>query len=350
MIVLDYIKNALFEHDCVIVAGFGGFLVEATTAEINPITNTFNAPSTSLAFNPSLKKDDGLLKSEISIGEGISLDHATELIKTFVAELENELSKNNTATQEGLGTFKQVESKLIFTPEIKSNFNIEGFGLSNFSFEPIITNEEDMKQVRPVPPARRVVRREPVKKEVVATEKTEGNNEESKTSFAKVFFIVLPILLVFGLGGFFGYKYLNKSHSENTVAEQNSKTVKTDEASLLSTDSSIEESTESVSTPISEENETVTEEIIEETKIPVETASYSTSSSSANKPYHVIGGVFSTRDNAQKFIDKHTGGEVLKIGSFYKVSVASYSSLDAALNDVPNLKSQYGSEIWVTKH
>ena len=108
MKVTAYIQQALFEHDCVIVPGFGGFLIEHKASKINLINNQFCAPSTSLAFNSSLTKDDGLLKSEISISENITLDQASSKIKSFVEEIQKILTSTNGLILENLGSYLNV--------------------------------------------------------------------------------------------------------------------------------------------------------------------------------------------------------------------------------------------------
>lgn len=357
MIVSDYIKNALFEHDCVIVAGFGGFLVETKAAEINPISNTLNAPSTNLAFNPSLTKDDGLLKSEISIGENISLEKANEWIKVFVEFIESELKKNKIFLLDGLGTFLQNDSKLIFTPEKKSNFNIEGFGLTNLTFEPINYSEEDMKQVRPVPPARRVVKREPVK-QVETTENStssENKSEEKSSSGLKTLFIILPIILALGAGGFFGFKYLKNHKNASTIVNKKEDSSKKglNEASIINTDSGSEKTyeidqqeTNSLSSTIAESTEI---QSLETSNLATKAETKAVIKHNNTGSYHVIGGVFTTHKNADKFLEEHQDAQILVIDNLYKVSVASYPSLDEAVKAIPNLKTEFGSEIWVTK-
>jgi nucleoid DNA-binding protein len=359
--VLKYILQTLQEHDCVIVPGFGGFLKEDKSAEINPISHVFTPPSSTLAFNPSLQKDDGLLKSELSMGLKIGLQEAGQQIKQFVEALSQKLKDQGKTSIEGLGVFMLDGTKVIFTPIQSLNFNIEGYALHSFVAEPLSNEQDEMAHPRPIPPARRVVRREVVKEVSAKVERTSEDNEEQDTKAGlRVFLIALPILFVMSVGGYFGYNYLKNNFLGANVLVAKETPSKTDEASLLGSviDSSAdttskvdnqEEIDYSNVAAVTDEN-TSTSTLASDTKtefvVPVTSSSSSTINQ--NLPYQAIAGVFSTQTNADKYVRKN-GGQVIEIDGMYKVSVASYSSLKIAIDNLKTLKTTYGEDLWVTK-
>ena len=238
MNVLDFIKEALYSHHCVIVPNLGGFLTEEERSSINSISGWFKPASMNIAFNPSLKKDDGLLKSEICIGLEVSQESAEEMITSFVAEIKEELKTHKLIFLNGLGKLEEVDNQLIYSPFELENFNVEEFGLPDFKIEKIDRNTEDMKKVRPVP-AKRVVRRKPVEKttEAFVTSETkikieEPKKEENKSSNKKAIFLILPMLLLIGGGGIMGYKFLSKKGYVE-IAEGDHAHVVSDQASLV---------------------------------------------------------------------------------------------------------------------
>ncbi len=73
-----YIKYLLFEHDCVVIPDFGGFIANYVSADIHPIRHTFVPPSKNIAFNEMLKLNDGLLVAHIANHEHISREEALQ--------------------------------------------------------------------------------------------------------------------------------------------------------------------------------------------------------------------------------------------------------------------------------
>jgi len=71
-----YISELLYENDCVIIPGFGGFVGNYSSAKIHPVNHTFYPPSKNILFNSKLTSDDGLLLHSVSIGENISYAEA----------------------------------------------------------------------------------------------------------------------------------------------------------------------------------------------------------------------------------------------------------------------------------
>ena len=55
------ISKLLFEHDCVIVPGLGGFITNYKPAIIHPQHHTFHPPSKQIIFNAALNSNDGIL-------------------------------------------------------------------------------------------------------------------------------------------------------------------------------------------------------------------------------------------------------------------------------------------------
>lgn len=89
-----YISELLYTNDCVIIPGLGGFVANTRTAFLNPAQHTFTPPSRRVAFNASLRTNDGLLAHYVSRREGLSYGDALAAIKLWVddvlARLQNE--------------------------------------------------------------------------------------------------------------------------------------------------------------------------------------------------------------------------------------------------------------------
>lgn len=57
IIIEKYISELLYQYDCVIIPGFGGFIGNYSPALIDPIYHTFHPPYKSLLFNINLKTE-----------------------------------------------------------------------------------------------------------------------------------------------------------------------------------------------------------------------------------------------------------------------------------------------------
>jgi len=124
------IQDLLFEHECVIIPKFGGFVTNYKPAFVHPKKQIVFPPSKKLSFNVNLKNNDGLLVNYISQKENISYQTAAEFITSSVEEFKNELSTNKRLALEGIGWISVNSSgALEFSPEDTHNFLRNSFGL-----------------------------------------------------------------------------------------------------------------------------------------------------------------------------------------------------------------------------
>lgn len=127
-----YISELLYDHDCVIVPSFGGFIANYNSAKFYPEKNTFSPPSKSISFNKNLKTNDGLLANHIAIQAQTDYPKALKYIDEFVAQTNSELKKGKKINFEQVGTFYlNIEQNLQFEPD-NTNYLLDAFGLSNF--------------------------------------------------------------------------------------------------------------------------------------------------------------------------------------------------------------------------
>lgn len=388
-----------------IIPNFGGFLSDYKSAIINPITHEFSPPESEISFNSSLQKDDGLLKSEISRGEGIEIQQAETLIEAFVNELKNRLEEHTSYKIDGLGTFDLKDEKTVYTPEKVENLNPDTFGLPNFAIHPIERNTEDMKRVRPVPPARRVVKRKPTEvvsdTKKVAVEVKESSSAAVKEVSKKVeedkevgnkrpLYVILPVLFLLIAGGVTGYIFYKKNNtSSSTLASKQgteSASVKTNTAGLVSgssatadeeldkaitgndetTGTSSETLSSSVADKTDDENTNTVSSSSELSDASTESNSSgaqtdNVSSSSENKNsasstnnnsgsssvssigtgYNIVIGSFSVTSNAKKVMDKTAGSGIVNYNGLNCVSVGTYSTREEAMNALSGLISEH---------
>lgn len=128
-----YIAELLFEYDCVIVPGFGGFICNYSSASIHSGKYQFNPPFKKITFNRSLKNNDGLLANHLSQAEKISYSEANAAIAAFVDRINEELITHKRSGLNNIGAFYQrEENKLLFEQDMEVNYLAESFGFTSF--------------------------------------------------------------------------------------------------------------------------------------------------------------------------------------------------------------------------
>ena len=136
MALESHLRTLLYDHDCVIIPEFGGFLTRYRPAHIHALKQTLVPPSKVLTFNRRLVSNDGLIAQEIMRREGVSFDLAMAHIQHRVAEMEMALASTQRVVLEGIGTFHADAAGTVqFTPEAGQNFHKDAFGLSSLALD-----------------------------------------------------------------------------------------------------------------------------------------------------------------------------------------------------------------------
>ncbi len=144
-----YISELLYVSDCVIIPGLGGFVANSRSAFLNPAQHTFSPPVRRIAFNASLRTNDGLLANYISRREGITYGDAVTKIKYFVEDVISRLQSNELVQFEKIGSLNfDAESRIQFEPDTTENYSLDAFGLTPIH-SPAIRREASAK-VKPI--------------------------------------------------------------------------------------------------------------------------------------------------------------------------------------------------------
>ena len=156
--ITKYIIELLHGHDCVVLTDFGGFILNYHSAEIDSQQGIIKPPFKELAFNASLKNDDGLLCSYLVFRKNISYLEAKKTVETFVNELNNRLSLKENVYLEGLGNFALNEDdNVVFTPQPGLNFYSESIFMNNYLMKklqiagkslPVVENKEEEQEAK----------------------------------------------------------------------------------------------------------------------------------------------------------------------------------------------------------
>ena len=85
--IIEHIEQMLSVHDCVIIPGFGGFVLQVTPTWYNAEAHRFEPLHKELVFNETLQHNDGLLIESYRQSEATDYRSAYQLVQADVAEL-----------------------------------------------------------------------------------------------------------------------------------------------------------------------------------------------------------------------------------------------------------------------
>ncbi len=124
------IHDLLFQHDCVIVPGFGGFLTHYRPARLDAQRLLVHPPSKDLSFNKHLVRQDGLLVDQLVRRVGMDFQTAKNKIDEEVGEWRWKLQRQGRLEVPQVGTFfHDHEQNLQFEPDRRVNFLKDAYGL-----------------------------------------------------------------------------------------------------------------------------------------------------------------------------------------------------------------------------
>ena len=332
-----YIKELLFDHDCVVLPEFGGFITHYASASIHPLTHKFNPPARRVAFNEQLKLNDGLLITTLSVKEYITKEEAILFVKEFVDKVKFQLNRYNQFVIKDIGRFfYNKENRLEFEPESKVNFLDESFGFTELFFKPI---QRDLKVVSKADPKQTSQRSAVEKPEKMKNVETGSKSQNQPKGMSPLIFII-PVILLFGGAGL-AY-YMNQEGksmgSLNPLTWFSDGEPKQTESLRLDRPAPVDEPAPTVEEPVPATNESLT-------------------ISERSGRYFIVVGCFSNKENAFKLKD-NVSGQAEKVSiiepypgkPFYTVCVADFDNKKIAVNKMIELRATYGNTIWVKKY
>jgi hypothetical protein len=337
----SYIQKLLFNHNCVVIPSFGGFVGNYKGAEIHPTQHIFNPPCKQLVFNKNLHVNDGLLAQFIAQEEQVSYQEALEIIDKEVFKIKHLLSQGERVNLKSIGYLRlDVEKNIQFSPSSLINYATDSFGLTSFQSSAIkrgnfVAQVENTFKDRPA---------------------VKGKVKFKKYRKFALPLLILPVAITLFLFPFSGdlkdkiqlqtSGYFSNSATKTYVAKAH------DFNLALANIEPMQMLEENVveSLPEAPLNEFAVAEttMVAVAKIPAEELN-------ADAPYTLIAGCFAVIENAEKQIAqlKQKNIEASIIGKtkngLYRVGCGSFQTSNEANQAMLNLKAQQ-TDVWVLKN
>ena len=348
--ITRYIADLLYQYECVIVPGLGGFIKAYKPAEIFHATHEFRPPSGTIAFNTGLSGNDGQLANYIASVENISYREALHKIKLWVGKSLDSVKKGDKVVLEGIGSiFENASGKLEFSPSLQVNFNADSFGLPVL-FAKAVTNERMF-----------VPEIQPTKHALKSTKYHRLIPETLKWAA-----VLAPFVAFAYWGAFNGniidnyvhnytgmYSWVRSTPGKTVSVKSVSLPVKTEETpAVFQSPASI-----LASENISFDPGMVSYTELAKNKINIENGVQTVASDAitAKQEYHVIGGAFRDHNNAVKLIDllQQQGYPATIVdttpGGLYVVSMKGFTDYTEAINQLDEIKKAGFASSWILK-
>ncbi|MEO5775640.1 MAG: SPOR domain-containing protein [Flavobacterium sp.] len=307
MKIEQYISQLLYRYQCVTVPGFGAFLTEFQSAQLDENSHSFYPPKKMISFNPFIKNNDGLLANHLAQAEKVSYEIAVNAIQNEVSHWKSKIQEFGSFSVKNVGDFSlNSEKNIVFVPIDQINYLKESFGLSSF-VSPSVKREVYKEQVEQLEE----------KAPIIFTPERKRNYSVLK--YAAVF------LLAAGVTGTVGYKYYeNKIAQETLIVETNVQ---------KKVNQKIQEATFYISNPLPSVTLTVAAE---------------------KMPYCVVAGAFRIESNAEEQYQR-----LLKLGfkkakrlepnkhGLFPVLYGSYSTYSEAHQAMKDIQKLDNKDAWL---
>lgn len=131
MELIDLVSELLYNKNCVIIPGFGGFVGNFKSTDFDDNRLLISPTRKKVAFNESLIENDGLLINALQTKKDITYEQSEKEVALFASFLKDRLLKYKNYEFKNLGSlYLNKEDKLIFVAYDGANFHKKSYGLS----------------------------------------------------------------------------------------------------------------------------------------------------------------------------------------------------------------------------
>lgn len=133
-----HIERLLFTHDCVIIPGIGGFVLQDVPAEYREEQHSFSPMRKEIVFNNALQHNDSLMVSSYMQAYETDFRKAQAMVEEDIAEVKSALQQYGKVALGAIGSLTRgEEGQLIFRAGKADRFEADYYGLNTFHFPPL---------------------------------------------------------------------------------------------------------------------------------------------------------------------------------------------------------------------
>lgn len=331
------LHELLYDHDCVIVPGWGGFLAQYRPARLDAARQLVHPPSKEVGFNRHLLRNDGLLTDHLAQRDGIGFAAANALIDKEVSDWKQALDLHGRVEVPRIGIFyRDAQRNLQFDPDDRANFLKEAYGLRPVVAVPIARATPEPKVI-PLPES--------------ASEVVAAAVPARRWNWAAA----AAVALLLGSGAMFTYFALNSDHGlafgprpQPTYQPGAELPAVQSKASVFS----LPENTFGVQKLPLTDNDSVSL-TVDMGAAPADTTAVAIpTKSTLRMRYHVVGGCFAQPENAQRLLkelrDKgYPATQLDRYGDLHPVAYGSYADRQEAVEALASIRQEGAGQAWL---
>jgi hypothetical protein len=228
MKIAKYVGDLLYDYECVVIPGLGGFITKDNPVSINEVTHNFSPPFRSIHFNIHIRANDGLLVNHVAQQEQIGYKTAKQKVDQFAFQCRTALEAGKKINFNKVGSICYDNDKnIIFNQDVKSNYNPNSFGLTSLVSPAIrrVTDEEKIKNIVKSTVDIKTSRKKPIDRKI--SNKKDENKRTSdkkmhanrrKSTFANQIIFLLVVVFIMGSG----YIYMRRDAMEYYIDKYSS--------------------------------------------------------------------------------------------------------------------------------
>ncbi len=391
MILTEAIIDLLRAHNCVIIPGFGGFIANYRPAVIDQARQQIIPPSKQILFNYHIKENDGLLGNFLAKSQNWSYPDALTYLEERSTEWIARLERGERIEMAELGFLFKKEDQVVFEQNRDFQLLLQAYGLTNVRFvdlkltateeqvtEPkedvvpvlaVVETKEEVKEDTPVIALNASEEIEELEEEVSKDVMVHPETKKRKRGWWKygvaaaaipfLFYVYwIPMETDFIQTGNIQMADFNPIHSTPDRVYQSR--LKDFSPPVMEKAVHWDELMEGISDHVEVYNYQFDEGLyipvrLDKTDVVLSEVDHQEGSYSdtADKPYHIIGGCFSVKKNAETLVkDLKKEGYTSSIVDFhnglYRVSAGAFEKGNTAEQKLDSFRDA-GFEGWILK-
>lgn len=350
----SFISDLLFHHDCVVLPGFGGLVANYKSAKLNSHTHIVYPPSKQIAFNRNLTSGDGLLINHVAGILALDYMQAKAMVDKEITFMREQLAANGRMVLDKIGLFYYDNaSQLQFIPDEQENYLLASFGLKPIQLKPAIVKPMVETVLKPADPVKVVKMPSGWKvAAAIAIPLLVGGSIWVSSHLNSLEHFSFNSLNPFKPGVKTATYLLNTTDTDSIIDRETNESQEQEiDFSKLANVTTID----FVSGRVSENGIRITDDDNIKWQPALSIPKQDETKKQPTGKYHVIGGAFRIKENAQNFLNAlRTEGFDAKMAGrkddLYLVAYGSYNSIEEARNALQNIRSVNNKHAWLKRN